>query len=357
MNRITKGITCLSMILLLVFTVFSLVRIRELKRETTVSESLAEPDRELQGPVLKDGKVLLRLANNQGPEHPVSRACDYFAELVRERTGGRIEILNYHSAQLGDEKEVITQVMYGGIDLARISTALLVEYEPELILLQMPYLYDNAEHMWNVLDSEIGDRYLKKLRVAGLEGLCWYDAGARNFYTVEKKIQRAEDLKALKIRVQESTFLADIIRALEAEPVEVPYHKVGVVLKYGEVDGAENNFSSYIGMNHHAYAPYVVVDEHVRIPEVIVMNQMILEQLSEKDQQIICEAARESSLWQRELWGKQEQENIEILKKAGVEITQVENKQEFIERVQIIYETYGKGHEMLFQQIQELKEH
>lgn len=356
MNKNVKNITLLGLLIMLVFTIFSLAKIRSMQHESSDEMRILQSGDSTDEALVHDGKIWLRLANNQGPSHPASRACDYFAELVKERTNGRIEILNYHSGQLGDEKSVISQVMYGGIDLARVSIALLAEYESELIVLQMPYLYESAEHMWKVLDSEIGDRYLKSLRGAGLEGLCWYDAGARNFYTTEKKIYSAQDLHGLKIRVLESSFLSDVLQSLGAEPIEIPYHKVEMALKYNEIDGAENNFSSFIGMGHHLYAKNIVLDEHVRIPEMIIINEKVLGQLSEEDQKILYQAARESSVWQRELWKEQDEENIKTLERAGVTITKVKDKQGFIDQVQPIYDTYGKGYEALFEQIREMKE-
>ncbi|MGN0157972.1 MAG: TRAP transporter substrate-binding protein [Brotaphodocola sp.] len=355
MNKIIKRLSFLGIIVLLIFTIFSMSKIHRMQSEQTSDDSTFQSKDNFQEPLVRDGKVLLRLANNQGPEHPVSKACDYFAELVRNRTDGRIEILNYHSGQLGDEKAVVPQVVYGGIDLARVSVAMLSDYEPGLVVFQMPYLYENAEHMWKVLDSEIGDEYLRKLRDSGVEGLCWYDAGARNFYTTERQIEHVDDLKGLKIRIQESPYISDLIRMLGAEPVELPYHKVGMALKYGEVDGAENNFSSYIGMGHYLYAKNIVADEHIRLPEMLIMNQIVLEQLSQEDQQIIRQAARESSLWQRRLWEEEEEKSIKTLEQAGVRVTRLKDKQEFMDRVQPIYDTYGKGYESLFRRIQELR--
>lgn len=356
MNKNVKSITLLGVAVMLIFTIFSLTKLHGVKHEQVEKVQILQSGTLMDEALMHDGKIWLRLANNQGPSHPASKACDHFAELVKERTDGRIEILNYHSGQLGDEKSVISQVMYGGIDLARVSIALLAEYESELIVLQMPYLYENAEHMWKVLDSEIGDKYLKSLRGAGLEGLCWYDAGARNFYTTEKKIYCAQDLNGLKIRVLESSFLSDVLQSLGAEPIEIPYHKVEKALRYNEIDGAENNFSSFIGMGHHLYAKNIVLDEHVRIPEMIIMNEKVLEQLSKEDQEILYQAARESSVWQRKLWKEQEEENIKTLQQAGVTITKVRDKQGFIDQVQPIYDTYGKGYEALFEQIREMKE-
>lgn len=309
----------------------------------------------LQEPMERDGQIILRLANNHVPDYPTSRACDYFAELVEERTGGRIRILTYHSAQLGDEKTTVSQVMYGGIDLARVSTALLTDFDSELIALQMPYLYADTDHMWRVLNSEIGDSFLEGMEMMGVEGLCWYDAGARNFYTVRPVVCLA-DLQGVKIRVQESSFMVDLISALGAIPVEMPFSQVGMALKEGVVEGAENNFSSYISTRNYLYAKCMILDEHVRIPEVIIMNKQVMENLDEADQEIIRQAAKDSSEKQRELWDAAEEENRRIVEAAGTIAFDLLDKKEFIERVQPLYQKYGGDYQEIFEQIKQMDE-
>ncbi len=352
MSKITKRVALLGIILIFGVNLFFMLD-RRTNRESPGPYSMQRDTLDMT--MARDGQIILRLANNHVPDYPTSVACDYFAQLVEERTDGRIRILNYHSAQLGDEKSTVTQVMYGGIDLVRVSIALLAEYDPDLIALQMPYLYENEEHMWAVLDSEIGDSFLDGMQEIGVEGLCWYDAGARNFYTTEVPITRAEDLKGLKIRIQESSFMADLILALGATPIEVPFDKVSMALKRQEIDGAENNFSSYISTGHSRYAKELVLDEHVRIPEVIVMNKAVFDKLTEEDREIIRQAARDSSVRQRELWNTQEQENREMVDRAGTVIRNVRDMQEFVEKVQPVYAKYGEDYQSVFQKIKAMK--
>ena len=178
---------------------------------TAVHKAGEIKDISLHEPMERDGKIYLRLADNQREGYPTSVACDYFANLVEERSQGRIEILTFHSSRLGDEKSTVNQLRYGGIDIVRVSIALLYDYNQELSVLQMPYLYKDSDHMWAILDSDIGDYFLASLRDNGMEGLCWYDAGARNFYTVNKEIRSVKDLEGLKIRVQQSNFMIDLI--------------------------------------------------------------------------------------------------------------------------------------------------
>lgn len=305
-------------------------------------------------PMEKDGRILLRLANNQKPDHPASEACDYFAGLVRERTDDRIQIRVYHSAALGSEAEIVKEVEYGSIDMARVSIALLAGYNQELLALQMPYLYEDEAHMWRVFDSSLGDRYLRSMEEKGMEGLCWYGAGARNFYTSAREIKSLSDLNNMRIRVQESSFMMDVIGALGAIPVDLPYEDVRDALKKGEIDGAENNFASYASAGHYHEAPYMIMDEHVRVPEMVIMNCRVLEQLSPEDQAIIRQAASESSIKQRELWAEYEKEQWDVLKKAGVHVIDPGDKDAFRHMVQPIYDMYGAPYEDILTQIRQM---
>lgn len=352
MNNITKKIAFAAIVITLAVNLFFLFWT---KAENNVEGRDSMQMEMLHTPMERDGQIILRLANNHVPDYPTSRACDYFAELVEERTNGRIKILNSHSALLGDEKTTVTQVMYGGIDLVRVSTALLTDFDSELIALQMPYLYEDTDHMWRVLNSEIGNSFLKGMEKMGVEGLCWYDAGARNFYTIYPVVSM-EDLQGIKIRVQESAFMVDLISALGAIPVEMPFSQVEMALKDGEVEGAENNFSSYISTRNYLYAKYMVLDEHVRIPEVIIMNKQVLETLDETDQEIIRQAARDSSRKQRELWDAAEEENRRIVEAAGNIVFNLWDKEDFIEKVQPLYQKYGGDYQDIFEKINQMKD-
>lgn len=246
-------------------------------------------------------------AENQTADYPTTLAAKRFAELVEERTQGRIRILVYAESVKGSESEVIKQMRYGGIDFARISIAQISDYVQEMSVLQLPYLYEDSEHMWRVLDGEIGERFLEYPCEYGLVGLSWYDAGARNIYCATP-IESLEDMHGLRIRVQEAEMMSDMITALDAQPVQIPYDRVYEALERKQVDGAENNWSSYETMRHYEVAKYFTVDEHIRIPEMQICSMHTWEQLSEEDRRIITECARESALYERQLWTEHEEQ-------------------------------------------------
>jgi len=281
-------------------------------------------------------------AENQTKDYPTTMGGIRFAKLVEERTQGRIRILVQAEGAFGSEAEVIRQMRYGGIDFARISLAQIADYIPEMKVLQLPYLYDDTSHMWRVLDGEIGERYLQYSKQYDLIGLSWYDAGARNIYCSAKPVRTLEDMQGMHIRVQESEMMSEMMRALGAVPEQIPYDKVYAALERGQVDGAENNWSSYEAMQHYEVAKYYTVDEHIRIPEMQICAKHTWEQLSEEDRAIILECARESALYERALWTEYERTARETALQNQVEeiILSAEEKKKFQTAMKPVYEQY-----------------
>ena len=280
-------------------------------------------------------------ADNQTADYPSTLGGQKFADLVYERTKGRIKIIVKCDAELGSEAEVINQMKYGGIAFARVSLSQLAERIKAMNVLLLPYLYNDSDHMWRVLEGDIGDEFLLKTDEYDLVGLSWYDAGARNFYST-KPITRVEDIKGMKIRVQESSMMADMVEALGAKPIEVVYSEVYSALEQGIVDGAENNWPSYESMRHYRVAKYYTLDEHIRVPEMQVCSKEIWNMLSESDREIIYECARESAMYERKLWKEREESSRENAVFNGTQVIELsaEEKKKFRDAMSDIYEKY-----------------
>lgn len=281
-------------------------------------------------------------AENQTQDYPTTMGGVRFAALVEERTQGRIRIQVHAEGEFGSEAEVIRQMRYGGIDFARISLAQVADNIPEMKVLQLPYLYEDADHMWRVLDGEIGERFLQYPQQYDLIGLSWYDAGARNIYCATKPVRTLEDMQGMHIRIQESEMMSEMITALGAVPVKIPYDQVYAALERSQVDGAENNWSSYETMQHYEVAKYYTVDEHIRIPEMQICAKHTWEQLSEEDRAVILECAKESALYERELWTEHERKARKTALENQVEeiVLSAEEKKKFQSAMAPIYERY-----------------
>ena len=302
-------------------------------------------------------KMVLRYAENQVADYPTTKGAQKFAELVKEKTNGRITVEVYDSGQLGDEKSVIEQIQFGGIDMSRVSLTPLSEFSKDLMALQMPYLYRDADHMWKVLDGDIGKKLLGSTEKDGIVGLSWYDAGARNFYNSKHEIKSMADMQGLKIRVQESGLMMDMVKALGASPTPMAYGEVYSGLQTGVIDGAENNWPSYESTSHYEVAKYYVVDEHSRIPEMQIISKQTWDKLSPDDQKILRECAAESAKYERQLWAEQEKASEQKVRDGGAVITKLsaEASEEFVKAMQPLYEKYGADYKELIDQIRAVK--
>jgi tripartite ATP-independent transporter DctP family solute receptor len=261
-----------------------------------------------------------RAADTQSEDYPTVEALRYMGRLIAERSGDRHQIRVFHSRQLGEEKETIEQTRVGAIDLNRTNVALIGAFVPAMNVLAMPFLFRSIEHMQKVLDGPIGTAILDSFEPYGFVGLTFYDSGARSIYNSVRAIRSIADMKGLRLRVQQSELMSDMIKALGADPIELPYGQVRTGLATKLIDGAENNWPSYVTTDHYKYAGYYTLTEHTMSPEVLVMSQKAWDSLSAEDRKIFREAAIESSHFMRERWKALEERSRRQAESAGVTI-------------------------------------
>jgi tripartite ATP-independent transporter DctP family solute receptor len=279
-----------------------------------------------------------RAADTQNEEYPTVQALRYMGRLIADRTGGRHQIRVFHSHQLGEEKETIEQTRAGAIDLNRINVALIGTFVPATNVLAMPFLFRSVEHLRKVLDGPIGNEILNSFEPYGFVGLAFYDSGARSIYNSVRPVRSIADMKGLRLRVQQSELMSDMIKALGAEPLELPYGQVLTGLATKLIDGAENNWPSFVTTDHYKYAGYYTLTEHTMSPEVLVMSQKAWASLSVEDRAIFREAAVSSSRFMRERWKDLEDQSRQRAKAVGVTIVTDFDRKPFEAAMAGIYE-------------------
>jgi tripartite ATP-independent transporter DctP family solute receptor len=280
-----------------------------------------------------------RVSDTQAEDYPTVQALAFMARLVEQRTGGRHRIHIFHSRQLGEEKETIEQTRVGAIDLNRTNVAPIGAMIPAANVLALPFLFRSFNHLHRVLDQEIGDEILAGFRQYGFIGLTFYDSGARSIYNSVRPIRTLADMKGLRIRIQQSDLMFKMIRSLGAEPVELPYGQVLTGLQTKLIDGAENNWPSYVTTGHYKSAPNYTLTEHTMGPEVLVMSIRAWESLSAEDQAIFRDAARESSQHMRSLWLGLEAESRQQARTNGNIIIDNFDRKPFERAMNSIYTT------------------
>ena len=284
-------------------------------------------------------EIVLKSSDTHPDGYPTVEAVKYMGELLKERSNGRIAVEVYHSAQLGEEKDTIEQTRAGVIDLNRVSMGPFNGLVPETRVVSLPYIFRSTDHMHKVMDGDVGQEILAGFEPHGLVGLAYYDGGARSFYNSQKPITSVEDLKGMKFRVMQSDIFVDMVNALGANAVPLPYGEVYSSIETGVIDGAENNFPSYESAKHSEVAKHYSLDEHLIVPEVLVMAKSSWDKLSPEDQELVKQAAKDSVEKQRELWEAREKESRKMVEDAGSTIT-TPDKQPFIDAMGPVYEKH-----------------
>jgi len=286
-----------------------------------------------------DKPIVLKLAETHPQDYPTTKGDYEFARLVKERTNGRIIVEVYHSKQLGEERAVIEQVQLGAIDMTRVSISAVSSFVRDLDAFQLPYLYRDAAHMWKVLNGPIGAEIFKKHEPFNFVGVGWFEAGSRNFYT-KKQVKTVSDLKGMKIRVQQAPLMVGMVEALGAVATPLPFGEVYSALQTGVVDGAENNWPSYLSTSHYEVAKYLITDEHTRIPEITVGSKKVFDKLSKEDRAIILKAAKDAVPYQIKLWNDFEKVAEKAVREKGSVITEVtpKEKTKFMDAMKPLYD-------------------
>jgi tripartite ATP-independent transporter DctP family solute receptor len=282
----------------------------------------------------------LRGWNTHAPDYPGSVAMDKFGTLVAERTDGRITPKTFHSAQLGEQDFAIEQMQFGGIDFAVFNLTPLNNIVTETQAATVPYAFKSLAHMNRVMDGQIGAEIGKAMEEFNMVALAWYDSGARSFYA-NKPLNSLADLKGLKFRVQNSDVNVAMVEALGANATPIPFGEVFTSIQSGVVDGAENNWPSYESTGHFEVAPYYILDGHSIVPEVFAVAKTTWDKMSADDQSIVRQAAIDSALLQRDLWGAREKASEDIVRKAGATIVVVEDTSEWIAAMAPVYKEFA----------------
>jgi tripartite ATP-independent transporter DctP family solute receptor len=250
-------------------------------------------------------------------------------------------VLIYPSQQLGTERQLIELVQIGSLDMMKTSAAVLENFSPTIKVFGIPYLFKDKDHYYRVLDGSVGEELLNGTEKYWLKGLGYYDSGSRSFYTIDKPLEKPDDLNGLKIRVQESQTAIDMVKSLGGSPTPISWGELYTALQQGVVDGAENNPPSFYLSRHYEVCKFYTIDEHTAIPDVVLMSTHLWNSLTHEEQKWIKTAVDISVIAQRKLWLASEQESLEAVKAAGVQVS-YPDKSSFVEKSKSVADKYGK---------------
>jgi len=297
---------------------------------------------------------VLKLAHGLDPSHPVHKAMAYMADRCNEISNGELRIDIYPSGQLGSEQQCIELLQIGSLGITKVSSAAMESFTDDFKVLGLPYVFKSKEHAFHVLDGEIGDDILAAAEPFLIRGLCFYDAGSRSFYTINKPVNHPDDLKGMKIRVMKSIVSFNLIRAMGGSPTPIDWGELYTALQSGVVNGAENNPPSFYTSRHYEVCKYYSLNEHSRIPDVLIISLKVWNSLTDQEKEWLQQAADESVPVQRKLWAESVEESLRIVKEAGVKVT-YPDKEPFAEKASAIYEIF-KNQPVIYNLIKRIRE-
>lgn len=306
-------------------------------------------------------EVTLTLSEVQAADYPTGLADQEFARLVEEKTEGRVKVDCHFDGTLYDmEASAVEALESGKLAFARVSAAPVGAFVPEINALILPYLYKNSDHMWAVLNGEIGQRVLGDIEATdkGLVGLCWYDAGSRCFYAV-KPVHSAADMAGMTFRMQDNPMMLDMVQELGAKGVAgIGSNEVRDAIKNGVVDGAENNIPTYQSMGDYEAASYYMLDHHTRVPEVLLASAQVAQTVGEADWAVIRDCAKAVQTFEIAEWQKREDAARQTLEDAGVTLIELTPQAlvEFQSKMKPVYLKYAFDYIDIIAQIQSIGE-
>jgi tripartite ATP-independent transporter DctP family solute receptor len=282
---------------------------------------------------------LIKIGQGQTPGEPQIKAMELFKEIVEGKTAGKLRVEVYPNNQLGNQRDVTEGIQLGTIQMASISSPM-AGFVPESNLFELPFLFENRDHFYAVLDSEIGEGLKPAFARRGFYLLGYFDVGVRHIMTVNQPIHSFNDMEGLKIRTMENPVHLDALRAFGANPIPMAYGELYTALEQGVIDGAEAANTNYYAKKFFEPAPYWAQVGWIHLVEYVIVSRYFFERLPDEYKQIIEDAAQTIITQERQWYSENDIEFLESLKDEGVQVTYPE-REPFREASRKVYQTWA----------------
>ena len=265
--------------------------------------------------------VKLTLGHGAAVGNPRHEAAVKFAEVVKARSGGRIEVQVAPSAQLGDDAAMVTALRTGALDMSANSQGAVANAVPEYAAFGMPFLFSSPAAAFKLLDGPLGKELADKSAEKGLVLLGTWDNGIRQMTNSKRPIGKVEDMKGLKMRVPPDATLVDIMKSLGAESQQIKFAELYVALQQGVVDGQENPLMNIHASKLYEVNKFISLTGHKYEMTPFLMSKRSWDKLSDADRKAVQEAAAEATALQRKLSAEADDKLLAELKAKGVQVT------------------------------------
>lgn len=298
-------------------------------------------------------EVTIRVAYENNPGEPTDLVMQHWQELIAERSNGEIALELYPSSQLGSKTDITDQAIMGLNVITISDVGFLAEYEPDLGILYGPYLTDDPQKLFDIYDGEWFGEMSERLREQHgvriiMPNLLY---GVRHLIST-RPVRTPDDMAGLKVRVPNNIMQIRAIEAMGAVATPMPLGDVYTALAQGVIDAVENPIAVLYGQRFHEEAKYLSMIGYLTNTAMFVGGEAFFATLSDEHMQIVEETAYESGLYSQELITQLDNEMLEEMVAAGVEVIEVDTAA-FQELTLPVYEGFPEWSDGLYDMIQE----
>jgi tripartite ATP-independent transporter DctP family solute receptor len=265
----------------------------------------------------------IKLGYGTPAEHPIGQGVNKFAELVGQKSGGKIKIRTYPASVLGSDTQMISATQGGVQEVVAVSSAPLMGMVKEFALFDFPYLFADEKEADAVLDGPVGRRMFEKLADKGLIGLCFFENGFRNVTNSKRPIVKVDDIAGLKIRTIQSPVYLDTFNTLGANAVPMPFPEVYTALDVKAIDGQENPYANIHASKYYEVQKYLSATKHAYGPLPVMVSGKFWDKLTPQEKTILQDSCAEARQHQRRVNRDQSAALLADLKAKGMVFNEV----------------------------------
>ncbi len=288
-------------------------------------------------------KATMKLASVTPADHFYNVGARKFAELIKERTNGRIDIKNYPAGQLGKgEREITEAIQQGAVELLITSTGPLGGFSPSINILDFPFLFRDFNHVDSVMDGGAGRKLLNDFEKAEIKALAFWENGFRHLTNNKRPIKKVEDGKGLKIRTMENKVHLAAWKAAGYNPTPMAWGEVFTALQQGVIDGQENPIAIIAsnklwdaGQKHFSFTA------HVYSPAPLLMSKKKFDAMPKEDQDLFLKTALEVAKFQRKLNRDAEEASMKEMASKGVTVIRDVDRESFKKAMAPVYDQFS----------------
>lgn len=316
-----------SLFLLTILAIFTLLIAACSSDDSATNESASvEEDSEGESFTIRFGHHDAEVSYEENPYHAYA---DTFKQQVEEKSDGRITVDLYPNSQLGDLRSMVEQSSNGELDIVGgADIGLLSAYTDVVEILSVPFAFEDETVASDILDGKLGEELTEEItEKSNLQIISYLPTALRHFSNSKHEIRSPEDMKGLKMRTQEIPIHQEMMKALGAVPVAVPFEEAYSALQTGVAEGQENAPYTMTTMNLHEVQDYYTLNGHLVNIATIMMNQDFYDDLSDEDKDLIMEAGEVAKQTMIDVIAEKNEEDLEMFEENGMTITELTDEE------------------------------